>query len=148
LTVYHFYKRGRHARQMIPGVTHSRYFRLMAIASVDMFGSIPLATYVMVKNARLGVIPWKSWADTHYNYSRVRQIPAFVWKNEPTLAQELGMFRWVLVACAFVFFCIFRLCRRGAPTLSSCVHITRQSYQLLRIVPQGVTCPSSHEGQL
>jgi len=107
LTVYHFYKRGRHARQMIPGVTHSRYFRLMAIASVDMFGSIPLATYVMVKNARLGVIPWKSWADTHYNYSRVRQIPAFVWKNEPTLAQELGMFRWVLVACAFVFFAFF-----------------------------------------
>jgi len=110
LTVYHFYKRGRHARQMIAGVSHSRYFRLMALASVDMFGSIPLATYVIVRNARLGVIPWKSWADTHYNYSRVTQIPAFVWKNEPAIAQGFEMFRWVLVACAFVFFCIFRLC--------------------------------------
>jgi len=79
----------------------------MVLASVDMFGSIPLAAYVIARNAKIGVIPWKSWADTHYNYSRVMQIPAFVWKNDPVLVQGLEMYRWVLVACAFVFFAFF-----------------------------------------
>ena len=107
LTIYHFYKRGRHVRQISPGISHSRYFRLMAFASADVLGSIPLATYVIVRNAKTGVIPWKSWADTHYNYSRVMQIPAFDWKNDPAMIQGLEMYRWVLVACAFVFFACF-----------------------------------------
>jgi len=107
LTIYHFYKRGRHVRQICPGISRSRYFRLMALASIDMFGSIPLATYFIVSNATHGVVPWKSWADTHSDYSRVVQIPSFMWKNDPLVAEGLEMYRWLLVACAFVFFAFF-----------------------------------------
>ena len=36
----------------------------MALASIDAFGSIPLATDILVRNVKEGVTPWKSWADT------------------------------------------------------------------------------------
>jgi len=110
MNVYILYKRSRQFRELKSfgqGINRGRYFRLMALASIDAFGSIPLATYVLVRNSKMGVVPWKSWADTHSNYSRVIQIPASVWKNEPLEANGLEMFRWVIVACAFVFFAFF-----------------------------------------
>ncbi|KAI9509914.1 STE3-domain-containing protein [Russula earlei] len=106
MTIHHFYKRGRQFREISPGVNRGRYFRLMALSSVDMIASIPLATYMIVRNAQLGVTPWISWDDTHSNYSRVIQIAAFIWKNDPNFA-GLELYRWLLVACAFVFFAFF-----------------------------------------
>ncbi|KAI9509915.1 STE3-domain-containing protein [Russula earlei] len=109
-TIYHFYDRGRQFQQIMTftnGVNRSRYFRLMALSSVDMIASVPLATYVIVHNAKLGLTPWISWSDTHSNFSRVIQVPAFVWKNDPAHIDSLEMFRWVLVACAFVIFAFF-----------------------------------------
>src|SRR5712675_892959 len=91
------------------GINRGRYFRLMALASVDALGSTPLATYVLVRNAKLGVVPWKSWADTHRHYSHIFQLPASFWKNEPTVVRGLEMFRWLIVACAFTFFAFFGL---------------------------------------
>jgi len=109
-TIYILYKRSRQFRELLSfgqGINRGRYFRLMALASIDTFGSIPLATYVLVRHAKAGVVPWQSWADTHSHYSHVLQIPASVWKNEPVEVHGLEMFRWVLVACAFVFFAFF-----------------------------------------
>jgi len=109
-TIYILYKRSRQFQELMSfgqGINRGRYFRLMALSSIDAFGSIPLATYVMVNRAKTGLVPWKSWADTHRHYSHILQIPASVWKNEPGDVHGLEMFRWVIVACAFVIFAFF-----------------------------------------
>jgi|SRR5712671_93053 len=89
------------------GLNRGRYLRLMALSSIEILGTIPLGTYYLVLNARSGIIRWNSWADTHSNYSRVVQVPAFSWKNTHDSAFGLEMFRWSLVLCAFIFFAFF-----------------------------------------
>jgi len=109
-TIYTFYKRHRQFKEIMtsnPGLNRSRYFRLMAISAVEICGTVPLATFYIVINAKSGVVPWKSWADTHSNYSTVNQIAGFIWKNDPTTAKELELFRWSLIVCSFVFFGLF-----------------------------------------
>jgi hypothetical protein len=90
-----------------PGLSRSRYFRLMAISGVEICGTIPLGTFLLVSNARSGVTPYVSWAYTHSNYSTVHQIAGFIWKNDPTAAANLELSRWALVLCSFIFFALF-----------------------------------------
>jgi pheromone a factor receptor len=109
-TICIFYKRHRQFMEILssnPGLSRSRYFRLMAIAAVEICGTIPLGTFFIVYNARNGVAPWISWADTHSNYSQVDQVAAFIWKNDPGTAIGFEVFRWSTVYCAFVFFALF-----------------------------------------
>jgi pheromone a factor receptor len=90
-----------------PGVSRGRYIRLMAISAVEILGTIPLGTLLIVYNSKLGVTPWRGWAHTHKNYSEVIQVPASIWKNEPDIVFFLEMYRWSLVLCAFLFFALF-----------------------------------------
>jgi pheromone a factor receptor len=89
------------------GFSRNRYLRLMTISLADIFGTIPLATSIIVSNAKAGIEPWKGWADTHRHYSVVVQVPGFEWKNIPEVARAIEMFRWSLVACAFLFFALY-----------------------------------------
>jgi pheromone a factor receptor len=79
----------------------------MAISATEILGTIPLGTLLIVKNAKLGVHPWRGWAYTHDHYSVVHQVPASIWKNVPDGAFGLEMYRWLLVLCAFLFFALF-----------------------------------------
>jgi hypothetical protein len=88
------------------GLNRNRYIRLIAISATEILGTIPLGTLIIVKNAKLGVDPWKGWAWTHEDYSVVYQVPASIWKNTPD-AFALEMYRWSLVLCAFLFFALF-----------------------------------------
>ena len=88
------------------GFSRSRYLRLIAISTADVLGTIPLATFFVAFEAKSGIVPWKSWADTHSHYSVV-QVPDFVWKNIPVLAVSFEMYRWSLVGGAFIFFALF-----------------------------------------
>jgi len=89
------------------GFSRSRYLRLIAISSVELFATIPFSTYFIVVGAYKGFNPWKSWADVHKHYSVVLQIAGFTWKNTPDVAMSLEISRWSLVACAFIFFALF-----------------------------------------
>ncbi|KAF8468717.1 pheromone A receptor-domain-containing protein [Russula ochroleuca] len=89
------------------GLSRGRYVRLIALSATEILGTIPFGTYFIVTNAKIGVQPWKSWADTHSNYSKVIQVPSIVWENDPNLAGGLEIFRWSLVACAVIFFAFF-----------------------------------------
>jgi pheromone a factor receptor len=91
------------------GFSRSRYLRLIAISSVEVSGTIPLATFYIVYGAKNGLKPWKSWADTHSHYSVIVQVPGSAWENVPEAAVGLEMSRWSLVACAFLFFALFGL---------------------------------------
>ena len=79
----------------------------MALSATEILGTIPLGTYIIVASAKEGVTPWKGWAYTHGNSSAVAQIAGFIWRSVPITHKGLEMFRWSLVACAFVFFAFF-----------------------------------------
>jgi hypothetical protein len=79
----------------------------MAISSIEILGTIPLGTYIIVQHAKDGVTTWTSWADIHRHYSVVVQVAGVIWKNDRIVSIEIEMFRWSLVACAFIFFAFF-----------------------------------------
>jgi hypothetical protein len=88
------------------GLSRGRYLRLMALSATEILGTIPLATYIIVSSAKAGVTPWTSWADIHSHYSAIPQVAGFIWKNDPQMAKDLELFRWLIVACAFIFFAL------------------------------------------
>ncbi|KAF8491701.1 pheromone A receptor-domain-containing protein [Russula emetica] len=110
VNIYTFYKRESQCRQMMSstfGFSRSRYLRLIAISSVEVFATIPLATVIIAIDAKRGIKPWKSWADTHSHYSVIFQIAGFTWKNIPEVAMSLELYRWLLVLSALLFFALF-----------------------------------------
>ncbi|KAF9562763.1 STE3-like pheromone receptor [Agrocybe pediades] len=85
-----------------------RFFRLMALAGIEVLCCVPFGIASMVLNATRGVVsPWISWEDTHYNFSRVDQVLAQFWKLDPTTRTSLEMTRWLVVVCGLVFFAFF-----------------------------------------
>lgn len=85
-----------------------RYFRLMALAATEICLSTPLSLFSMIVNLQVGPLnKWVSWEDTHFNYSRVQQIPAFFWKKNHNTVLGMEFTRWVPVLCALIFFIFF-----------------------------------------
>jgi pheromone a factor receptor len=112
LTIYTLCKRERQFSEMMSSnrnLNRGRYIRLMALSAIEILGTIPIGTYFIVYNAKKHVTPWQSWSKTHDQklYSHIFQVPASVWRNTPDDYIGLDMFRWLLVACAFVFFAFF-----------------------------------------
>jgi pheromone a factor receptor len=137
MALYAFYKRRRNHMQLISGYKGGQYLRLMAISAVEMLGVVPLGTFYIVSNAKSGVSPWKGWASMHSHYSEVEQVAGFTWKNVPKMATGLEMFRWSLVACAFLFFALYGFA----------VEAREQYYRLYKLLTRriGTSSSGSHE---
>ncbi|KAJ3505024.1 hypothetical protein NLJ89_g7633 [Agrocybe chaxingu] len=97
LTLHAFMMRRAQFSQFVSSNTSlsiNRYFRLMCLATSEVFFTVPLSSYGLYLNiTSKPIYAWKSWADIHYA-CRVAVI---------TL--ELG--RWSLILCALVFFGFF-----------------------------------------
>jgi pheromone a factor receptor len=128
-----FYKRRRNHIQLISGHNGGQYLRLMAISGTEILGTIPLGTYFIVSDAKLGLEPWKGWASMHSHYSEVNQFPNSLWKNDPNTASTIEMYRWSLVACAFVFFALFGFA----------VEAREQYYRLYKLLARCISKSSS-----
>ena len=86
----------------------SRYFRLMALAGVELMCTTPLAIFQMALNATAQPLdPWVSWSDTHYNFSRVRLVPAVIWRTNHLFVMGIQLNRWSGPFCALIFFGFF-----------------------------------------
>lgn len=86
----------------------SRYFRLMALACVEMMFTVPVSMVFTVLNLKAQPYnPWISWADTHYNFSRVLLITSVVWRESKLLEVSIEFGRWSAPFCAFAFFAFF-----------------------------------------
>ena len=110
MAIHAFYKRVHQFKQLMSANRNLNcgfYFRLIAISGIEIIGTIPLGTYWIVMDAQLGVGPWRSWAYQHSDYSRVIQVPDFMWKNDFHSVIGLELYRWSLVMCAFIFFAFF-----------------------------------------
>ncbi|KAG8929276.1 a-factor receptor [Tulasnella sp. 419] len=91
------------------GLTVNRYFRLMALAGTDLVLTLPFALYIFINNCMLGLNPWISWADTHYNFNRVEKFPWGFFKLFPQSLFMINITRYALVANGFLFFLFFGL---------------------------------------
>jgi pheromone a factor receptor len=111
LTILAFMKRRKQFRDLITAnsnLTYSRYWRLIALASLDFCFSIPIALWAVIANATYAEVrPWVSWADTHWGYSRVFQYPRVIMDQTPVFVVLLETTRWAAVLCAFTFFGFF-----------------------------------------
>jgi len=85
----------------------SRYFRLMGLAAIEILCTVPLGAWSISLNVAAGVQPWRGWEDTHTDFSRVDQYPAFLWRSNKVNERSLELTRWSVVICAFVFFFFF-----------------------------------------
>jgi pheromone a factor receptor len=80
----------------------------MALAMTDICATIPLGIFMIWLNASATTVePWISWADTHFNFSRVEQIPAFLWRSNHLLVVAVEFSRWISPICSFIFFGFF-----------------------------------------
>jgi pheromone a factor receptor len=110
-TILAFMRRRKQFRDLITAntnLTYSRYWRLIALASLDFCFTIPVAVWAIVANSVWSdVQPWVSWADTHWGYSRVFQYPRIIMDQTPVFVSLLETTRWAAVLCAFTFFGFF-----------------------------------------
>ncbi|KAF9647221.1 pheromone receptor, partial [Thelephora ganbajun] len=110
-TIRAFMRRRKQFKDLITAnanLTYSRYWRLIALASIDFCFTVPLAIWGIVQNTLWGKVnPWVSWADTHWGYSRVFQFPRILLELKPGVIYSLESTRWAAVFCAFVFFGFF-----------------------------------------
>ncbi|KAM6493088.1 Pheromone A receptor domain containing protein [Amanita muscaria] len=84
-----------------------RFIRLMMLAGTEVACTIPIGCYALYLNINETLNPWISWENVHVGFSRVDQFPALIWKNIPILYSSLEMTRWLVIACAFIFFAYF-----------------------------------------
>ncbi|KAK0460303.1 pheromone A receptor-domain-containing protein [Armillaria novae-zelandiae] len=89
-------------------LTANRYFRLMALASIELLVNIPVSTYGLYINInRTEIHPWVSWANTHYGWYIIDKYPALLWRMNPYTVVAVELSRWSTVFVAFVFFAFF-----------------------------------------
>jgi len=110
LTLRAFMKRRAEFKELLSAhnnLNSSRYFRLMALAGIELVCGIPLSSFSLYLNSQAGLRPWKGWADVHSNFSRVILVPSIQWRSDYWNAVALEMTRWSPVVCALIFFMFF-----------------------------------------
>ena len=111
LTIKAFLQRRKQLSQLMAGnsdLNFNRYFRLMALAVINMLFLLPLGIYTMIVNTtETPIYIWRGLSDLHYDFSAVDQYPAVLWRNN-SLAEASVMFsEWSFIGCALLFFLFF-----------------------------------------
>ncbi|KAJ7243441.1 putative fungal pheromone GPCR, STE3-type [Mycena rebaudengoi] len=106
--LFHFFQRrltfARHLQDS-SALTPSRYFRLMAMAIVQMVWATFVTGTNMWLSCRDGLRPWISWADVHSNFGRVAAFPR-VFIPQEQWAWTYFIF-WTVPLTALMFFAFF-----------------------------------------
>jgi hypothetical protein len=90
----------------------SHYFRLMALAVIQMLLIIPISGYVIAANAKT-VYPFLGWEAIHAYFTEVTQIPASVWRSNRSLAAGTELSRWAVIFQAIISFIFFGYVREA-----------------------------------
>ncbi|KAG6899200.1 hypothetical protein C0993_012366 [Termitomyces sp. T159_Od127] len=110
LSIWAFAKSHRQFQQLLPRgtINTNRYIRLMMLAGIETFLNIPCSILAIYETyiAR-PMYPWRGWADTHYNFSQVFQVPAVIWRSNALVARGLELNRLGICLTAFIFFAFF-----------------------------------------
>jgi len=80
----------------------------MLLAMTDMVLTVPLAVFsIFLGTYGVKLAPWISWEEVHYNFSRVKLVPAIVWRSDGWFMASVELTRWLYVVSAFIFFALF-----------------------------------------
>lgn len=90
-------------------LTFNRYFRLMALAAIELCATIPLSSWLLARDAQQPIYVWRGLADIHLGFSRIEQFPYIEWILIPFARSSLGLQSWLTISCAFTFFVFFGL---------------------------------------
>jgi pheromone a factor receptor len=110
-------------------LTISRYFRLMALAMIEIMITTPVALFNIIMNLKTPLDPWVSWEDTHFNFSRVGQFPALLWRQNPDAIVSIQLTRSITIVGALIFFMFFGFAEEArknyAAAIQTCLRVTR-----------------------
>ncbi|KIM89831.1 hypothetical protein PILCRDRAFT_60307 [Piloderma croceum F 1598] len=103
-------KRYTGIRASVVSLPHSfrHYYRLSALSFSGFVCIIAASSYVIAVDVQGGIEPWKGWADDHYAFSAVWQVPAVEWMNDSG-AVAIQATRFFYILCALIFFSFFGL---------------------------------------
>ncbi|KIJ47232.1 hypothetical protein M422DRAFT_205956 [Sphaerobolus stellatus SS14] len=91
-----------HLRNSQSAISPNRYFRLMALAIIEITWDTGMNIYVLWFNISGGLRPWTNWDDVHSNFSRIGRFPRFLLPD--SLWQQYILQWWILpVSCVFFF---------------------------------------------
>jgi len=148
LTLRSFWQRRAQFEQLMrsnSAMSPSRYLRLMSLALVDIFFTIPLGIYVIyIGNKGVTLSPWISWSDTHFNFGRVIQVPGAVWRSDPYFRTSVELTRWLPVACAILFFGLFGFALEAQKQYSTTFWWIANSFGFKKTSPSTALKGSSH----
>ncbi|KAJ8474492.1 hypothetical protein ONZ45_g15928 [Pleurotus djamor] len=89
-------------------LTINRYFRLMALATLELLFNTPISAYgVYLSITSSPIQPWRGMADAHFDWYTVDTFPAILWRWNKTAVISLEISRWSIVFCGLVFFAFF-----------------------------------------
>src|ERR1700735_2967178 len=91
-------------------VEASHYFRLMALAAIQMLLIIPISVYSISFQAKT-TQPFLGWGAVHANFTDATQIPASVWRPDPSTAPGIELSRWIIIFQAIISFAFFGYAR-------------------------------------
>lgn len=90
-------------------LTFHRYFRLMALAGVELLCTVPFSIYFIVTNAKTEIYQWAGLEDLHWGFSAVGYFPAEVWAVNEAQTRRVTLQIWLTIVCGLVFFAFFGL---------------------------------------
>ncbi|TDL17045.1 fungal pheromone STE3G-protein-coupled receptor [Rickenella mellea] len=90
------------------------YCRRIAFALGMIIFDGPFAVVSMTFDlTTMPLYPYNGWKETHVNYSHVVNVPAAVWRLNPTWNAALEMARWILILDTMVYYGIFGTSREA-----------------------------------
>lgn len=111
LTIKAFLQRRKQLSELMAGnsdLNFNRYFRLMALAVVNMLFMVPLGIYTMIVNTTESPIYiWRGLSDLHFDFSAVDQYPAIIWRANPLAQASMLFSEWSFIGCALLFYAFF-----------------------------------------
>ena len=107
-TLIAFSKRRKELSELLASnnnLTFNRYFRLMAMACIEIMCTVPLGIYV-VANLKV-TYQYKGLADLHLGFDRVRQFPFEEWATDKGTVHSFEVNSWFYIALSLLFFILF-----------------------------------------
>ncbi len=113
-TLRAFYKRRGTFRAFVVEnhhITFHQYCRLVLMAIVEVAFTVPLSTFLLIKTvtSKSNIYPYKGLADLHYDFGRVRQLPAAIWISIPVARDSIEQNEITPIGCAIFYFLLFGL---------------------------------------
>ncbi|KAF8902842.1 pheromone A receptor-domain-containing protein [Mucidula mucida] len=128
LALHHFWIRRitfeRHLQSKNSALTSGHYFRLMAMALLQIFWSVVITALNMWFTMKKGLRPWISWEDVHVNFGRIGQSPRILIPDNIYLYTYALW--WTVPLSSIMFFAFFSFGREAMKEYAGCIRWFRR----------------------